>query len=261
MQPFYEERSGTLYAGRICRAPFPLHMHRDVELIFPLQGSAELTIGNDRREMKAGDCAVIFPMVLHSYNSVSADWDGACMIFPATVIPAYSSAFRDLQPGNALIGKGAYPAALSGIIGQIPSLSPDAPDEMKKAYIHLALAYLFPALSLKPKGHEEERDTVQRVLEYLSRHYTEPVSLVSLSDGLKISVSHLSHIFSRQLNINFRKYINILRVDHAKQLLQTDMPLTEICAACGYEDDRTFRRAFTDLQGVSPSEYRKLLLP
>lgn len=257
MKPFFEERSGTVYTGRICRVPFPMHMHGDVELIFPLQGSANVTAGNARYDMYPGDCAVIFPMVIHSYNSTSEDLDGVCMIFPANTIPSYSGAFRDLRPDSALIRKGSYPDDLCRMVKQVSLLPADAPDELKKAYIHLALAYLFPALSLKPKGHEEERDTVRRVLEYLAQHYTEPVSLNSLSEDLQISVSHLSHIFSQQLNINFRKYINILRIDHAKQLLQTGMTLTDICFACGYEDGRTFRRAFSSLQGMSPAEYRK----
>lgn len=258
MKPFFEEHSGIVYTGPICRFPYPVHMHGTVEVICPSRGYVDLTIGNRRHIVHPGDCAVVFPMTVHGYNSMPEDLSGVCMIFPADTVPAFSALFQDMCPDCPLVPADRLPVALPDIISKIASLPNDAPDELKKAYIHLTLALILPSLSLKPNGPEEEKDTVRRVLEHLARHYTEPVSLNSLSEDLKISVSHLSHIFSQQLKINFRKYINILRIDRARQLLQTGMTLTEIGFACGFEDSRTFRRAFSSLQGMSPAEYRKL---
>lgn len=54
-------------------------------------------------------------------------------------------------------------------------------------------------------------------------------------------------------------YINALRVEHAKQLMESNEKLTlsDITYACGYKNDTTFRRAFMEVEKCTPSEYLK----
>ena len=106
---------------------------------------------------------------------------------------------------------------------------------------------------------EKHVDTglTQQVLEYIAEHYREDITLESVARELGISRSHLSHIFSEQLNVNFRRYINTLRIDQASFLLQdTAMTVTEIGYACGYNNLRTFHRAFQNERGMQPGEFR-----
>jgi two-component system response regulator YesN len=73
-----------------------------------------------------------------------------------------------------------------------------------------------------------------------------------------ISQSHLSHLFSQRFHVNFRRFVNAIRVDRAKMLMRDPrMTLTSICYSCGYENIRTFRRAFVRESGMLPSEYQQ----
>ena len=102
-----------------------------------------------------------------------------------------------------------------------------------------------------------ESGTVKQVLQYISEHFTERLTLESIARELGISRSHLSHIFSQQLRINLRQYINTLRIDKARFLLRNpDLSVTEIAYMCGYENSRTFHRAFLSECGTQPSVYR-----
>lgn len=59
--------------------------------------------------------------------------------------------------------------------------------------------------------------------------------------------------------MSYYTYINTLRVGHAKQLMTSNqkLSLVDIAYACGYRNDTTFRRAFTEVEKCTPSEYYK----
>ena len=96
-----------------------------------------------------------------------------------------------------------------------------------------------------------------RVLSYLGLHYREQISLDTLADVMGVSRFHLSHLFSNKLGIGFKEYLNNLRVEYAKGLLRsTDQPISDVCTASGFENQRTFNRVFRDNTGSSPRDYR-----
>jgi two-component system response regulator YesN len=65
-------------------------------------------------------------------------------------------------------------------------------------------------------------------------------------------------VFSGKLKIGFREYINFLRISHAKTLLvETDMKVLAIMLECGFRNQSTFNRIFSEVCGVSPRTYRK----
>lgn len=69
---------------------------------------------------------------------------------------------------------------------------------------------------------------------------------------------YISDIFSGQLQTNFRRYLNHIRLEHAMQLIKiTNAPLTDIWAEAGFNSQRSFNRAFMEIMGMTPMEYRK----
>ena len=97
----------------------------------------------------------------------------------------------------------------------------------------------------------------------------EPITLETVAHALGVSRIHLSHIFSQQLRINFRQYINALRIDRACFLLRNpSYSISEIAYLCGYGNPRTFHRAFLTQCEVPvpnldllPADNRKQCLP
>lgn len=83
-------------------------------------------------------------------------------------------------------------------------------------------------------------------------------TLDDLEQESKIAKHHLSQFFSTTYGMNFNAYINKLRVEHAKQLLEKkdfDISVSELGDECGFNSRTSFFRAFKKYEGVSPSEY------
>lgn len=255
---FYEQRSENVFAGEICDHPFPAHVHDVVEIVCLLTGSMKMSIAGKQLLLLPGDIAISFPSIPHSYDEVSPNASGLSLIFtPDTIIEFYHT-FRTMQPVQPLLLAQEKAPELDAIISGLQKVvSQDQTTPLKLGYLHLFLSYMFASLPLTQAKRNPHSSLAYQVLQYVSEHFTEPLTLETTARALGISRIHLSHIFSQQLNINFRQYINILRIDRARQLLQDpSFSISQIAYLCGYGNQRTFHRAFLTQCGMPPNQFR-----
>lgn len=100
---------------------------------------------------------------------------------------------------------------------------------------------------------------ISAVIDYISTHYTEEIYLDNLAKMYNTSMKYLSRRISQHLNMPFKDYITKLRIDKAKELLETsEISITELFKATGFQNRAAFLRAFKLRLGITPSEYRKL---
>lgn len=103
-------------------------------------------------------------------------------------------------------------------------------------------------------------DSVEKAKEYLQEHFTEYISITKLSRELGISTSSLATIFKKQTGTTISVYIEIHRMEKAKELLSiTSLSIKEISYLCGYEDQNYFSRVFKKLVGISPKIFRETI--
>ena len=261
---FYEAKSNetaeVFFSGPICDHPFPMHVHDVVEMVCLKKGSMAMTIGGEKIFLSAGDIAVAFPTVPHSYDEVSEDAEGLTLIFVPGVIQEFHPAFRTMVPKSAWIPQRVQHNQVALLVDQMLMLTEEEMKQLRLGYLHLLVAYLMPAMNLVSVNRHVEMGLSYQVFHYISQHFTEPLSLESVAHALGISRIHLSHIFSQQLHINFRQYINTLRIDRACALLRDPAnSISQIAYLCGYGNPRTFHRAFLSQCNMPPKQYRARL--
>ena len=260
MNTFYEQRPEKLFIGEMTHYPVPTHVHSLAELMVLTRGSAVLTIDDIRCSLAPGDAVVVFPLVPHSYDILSSDVGGVAAIFPPDIIPEYAGTFHGLQPENPMLPASRTSLELRLAVDRLSRLNMDDDLPMCVAYLHVLLAGILHSLSYRPVYDYSERDLGHRILTYISEHAYEDITLESASHALGISASHLSHFFSEHLHTNFRRFINAIRIEHARLLMRDpNLTLTDICGACGYTNMRTFRRAFQQEMGCLPSDHQVTL--
>ncbi|TRX30616.1 helix-turn-helix transcriptional regulator [Flavobacterium sp. ZT3R18] len=94
----------------------------------------------------------------------------------------------------------------------------------------------------------------------LNDQFSDNLSLDYLSKTLNIHPVHLSRDFSKYFNSSFGEYIRKLKIEKSLQLIsQKKLDLTEIAFVCGFSDQSHFTRCFKEINGINPSEYRKIL--
>ncbi len=84
------------------------------------------------------------------------------------------------------------------------------------------------------------------------------VTLDTLATNLGVKRHHLSQILNQELAASFYTFINRLRVQHARALLEsTGRTVLDIAYASGYNNKASFYKAFRDIAGMTPSAYRQ----
>ena len=95
------------------------------------------------------------------------------------------------------------------------------------------------------------------VCSYLSQNCTENISLDDAADYAGFSRYHFSRLFKEKIGMTFSDYLASCRVERARQLLATtDLSISEVANASGYQEANSFSRLFKTRTGQSPSEYR-----
>ena len=99
---------------------------------------------------------------------------------------------------------------------------------------------------------------VQQAADWLAAHSEEPLSALALAAALNVSYRTLHRRFDAAAGMAPLAYLQALRVEQAKELLEgTSLSLERVVERVGYSDVPAFRRLFLRSVGLSPAQYRQ----
>ncbi len=98
------------------------------------------------------------------------------------------------------------------------------------------------------------------VTDYIKNNLTsDDLSQASMAEMAGISKDYFSRIFKNVTGMNYSKWLNLIRLEKATELLtHDDRTLTEIAMLSGFQSIPSFNRVFRNEKGMTPSEYRAL---
>lgn len=101
-------------------------------------------------------------------------------------------------------------------------------------------------------------DYINSALDYIKENLDQDLSLDLVASQVHLNKNYFSNLFKKTTGLCFCKYVNHLRIQRAKDLLQnTSYPLDYIAQKCGYKSQSHFGTTFSSYQGTSPGVYRK----
>jgi AraC-like DNA-binding protein len=99
---------------------------------------------------------------------------------------------------------------------------------------------------------------LRRVRDRIDREYARPLNVEALAAGVHMSSGHLSRQFREAYGESPYSYLMTRRIERAMALLRRgDLNVTEVCFEVGCSSLGTFSTRFSELVGMSPSEYRR----
>ena len=142
----------------------------------------------------------------------------------------------------------------------------EMPQELHKSYESAvsALSHREPEhesviVDMEKVGRSTKERQALLAIEYLHENYgNSELALKDVCEHLGMSISHFSGLFKDVTGKTFLKYLNGIRMEKAKQLLQeTDLKNYEIAEKVGFSDPHYFSIAFKKLTGLTPGRYSK----
>ena len=103
---------------------------------------------------------------------------------------------------------------------------------------------------------------LERLKRYVDGHYFERIDLQTAASVAGLEVKYFSVFFHAKTGIRFREWLSRQRVERAmEQMARQNHSITELAQMVGFQDLRTFERAFKKQTGMTPLAYKKSVRP
>ncbi len=256
-----------------------LHSHDFLELAYVVDGKVEHTFGDNQSLLHSGDYFIVDYGVAHRYRCVQGNSFELinCLFLPQFIDRSLTgcNSMRTLL-NNYLIRMSPdnLPAAPTnrvfhdedGTVRHLLNEMIAETDTQPPGYLELARCNLVKILLLTmrrictapnpaPMGNISRRIAMR-----LEKDCANAPTLSAWAKELHFSVSYLSNRFREETGTAYTAFLQQVRMENACRLLaNTDRPVTEVAALCGYQDIKTFYTVFRQHMGVPPGQFRHSL--
>jgi transcriptional regulator GlxA family with amidase domain len=111
-------------------------------------------------------------------------------------------------------------------------------------------------------SEQEAPDAFGGLVRWMRDNLRRSLDLESLAQRMHMSTRHLRRRFLAAFGVTPQRYVDDLRIESAKALLEhTSKPLKRIAAECGFASEEAMRRAFLRRVGIRPRDYRQRFSP
>lgn len=279
MRPFYENRlypsDIPLMIARLDNLAFLAHWHWEVELLYVSAGSIRVGVNKECRLLFPGELAICGSGDIHYYDGKGLQSRTILVLFRPALIGylngwpekgRFVSPFIDNRLWREINGGWMIRERIKELLGALERENAGQArcyDLFVKSFLielcAIALRH-FPAAAAEARpGQERPRNlqTMQEALQFLDQHYMEDLTLDQVARHLNLSSCHFSRLFNQISGMNFKAFLNSIRIGKAEQQIQnSSRPLIDIAYECGFNSVRTFNRAFQTLKGYPPSKLR-----
>lgn len=255
------------------------HWHDEAEILYFSGGEFRLEINMDSFPACSECLYFINPGELHSIITETSDnhWEDAVVFSPDILsFDSYDEAqIRLIDPirsGRLLFPRCITPehpafAPVKNAFQDIMcSFGQKKEEETGQLYVKSSLLYILATLSehslLTPteKNLDKRVESVKTALTYMKNNYQEKIYISDLARQVNLNEQYLCRLFKKVIGHSPMEYLNEYRIKQTRRLLEeTDLPVTEICLECGFNNMGNFLREFRKYTETTPLQYRKKL--
>ena len=256
---------------------FPLHCHEEIEIVLCDCGKCRYTVSGTDVDLEFGDIIIIMPWVLHSFRLVEEkDYFLAAtylfslnMIANHTVDVCASKYFlpmlsRKCNDYCVIRYHSEHYDEFRPIAIQLFDVYCERDPFFELKLKSLINDMMFKLLSygyIEIKSETPESDDVRlvrTVVDYISEHYMENITLAGLAELVSLSETGLSRLFRSVTGMSCIDYVIDYRLTKAMGLLRcSDKPIIEVAYETGFNNISYFNRTFKKRCNYTPSEFRK----
>lgn len=249
------------------------HCHDHYELYFHVSGGQKFGLDNDVYAMNRNEFILLPPFCMHGLacEGPMRSYERAYLNLTPELLNTLSCNQIDLEAFfRSYTGSGKHIFQMSdeesSVCVSIISSLQAMPETIDSLARYQACAGIIRILSIvcfvmsrteSVTATAVTNNVMQSVLTYINNNYTQPIRMDDVSHRFGISVSYLSHEFTKYTGRSVYDYVLYRRVMLAKEMIPSAQSLNAIAYQCGFNDYSNFLRSFNKLVGMSPREYRE----
>lgn len=238
------------------------HWHRSVELFAVYEGALKFYLNDEEHPLETGRFMLVNSNEIHSVDSPKPN--------RTIVLQIPLKTFEDYYTGEQFIRFTHHPrpqdAEVMRLIGEIYEAYEEQSCgyEMKVKSLYYMLLYIlvteYRETDVTPdmvKWHKN-LNRLSSITNYIKENYASDLSLEALAEIFGYSPTYLSRMFQKYAGINYKSYLQSVRVEQAfQELANTGHTVSEAALNNGFPNSKALAKAFQKKYGILPSEYRK----
>lgn len=251
-----------------------LHWHPELEMNLVVSGKAEVMINFESHVVSKGDIILINKEEVHGFfRYQSQDFNCKAVVFHLDFIGAKTPDDVFMELLSPLVNK---EKRFSNFIAQNAPVYRELKKhleqifllyEEKKPYYKLLLKseilmvfyLLFSSSSVKNGIRYSKRNaSMKTAIDFIAENYNRHISAEEAAAVAGYSKYHFLRIFKEAAGMEFSRYVNRVRFDHAVLLLkESNLSVTDIALATGFSDSAYFTKKFKEEFHTTPLSFRK----
>ena len=245
------------------------HYHDYYEIYYLFSGERRYLINSDLYDISRGDIILIKKNALHMTKELETPFGSNIKIY-LTDDAFYSlgengDRLKDCFKYNHIVFPENEQKYINGIFERIRDGYKNTGLFTKQlmtnsVYEILTAIYdkVFDNTEEFPIISENENEEILKAVRYIYNNFNKNLTLKNIAGYVNMNPSYFSRIFKKYTGLNLTDYINYIRIKNANSMLiNSNLPITEISANCGFDNQTYFCKVFKKINGCSAREFKK----
>ncbi|MEP6619064.1 MAG: AraC family transcriptional regulator [bacterium] len=244
--------------GTYVQQRFAPHMHETYAIGVIERGAAKCRYRGEDVIHREGDVVTIEPDEVHTGEAADEfGWSYRMMYLPRELMARYGT-LDGSQPHFAR--SGYTDPELAKDVARLHDFLETESDVLRQASMMTAVLHTVCeryAQRPLPADTRVPSAALSQVRDYLEAHFAQSVSLAELATLARVSPFHLIRQFRRRYGLPPYMFLELIRVQRAKAMLQQGARVSDVAFATGFSDQSHLTRRFKRVVGVPPGRYAK----
>lgn len=249
----------------------PFHWHRELEILYILNGHATVNMDGERYELNPLDAIVMDYAKIHEVIYELPQTMGICIHVSRQMLRRFlvDSELLAIQCTGQWLTQEQQPyySELCSYLKELTVLyvNQNQTYQLKSTALILEiLASLIehfsePVTKSVSAAKSGNMERLEQICDYVEHHYKEEITLQDAADELGLNKEYFCRFFKQNTGSSFIQYVNQVRINYIYQdLLHTEDSVQEIMERHGFFNQKLFYRMFKERYDSTPREVRNM---
>lgn len=259
------------------------HFHEECQLTYTLESEGRRMVGDSIENFSSDELILVgsnLPHVWHNSNQYFSDADPqpharsvSIFIHPDKILDLFN------EPENIQRIKNFFQLAKrglkfgDGVKNQLKELMLDVASKTEEIGRLISVLEILNLLC-STKDYEllaspgyinsyqlKDNDRMDKILKYVFDHFNQEILLSTAAEMTNMNKQAFCRYFKNRTQKTFVAFVNEVRIGHACKLMaQSDQQISELAYSCGFNNLSNFNKFFKLAKGVTPKEYKRMLV-
>ncbi|MDD2533374.1 MAG: AraC family transcriptional regulator [Eubacteriales bacterium] len=230
------------------------HFHSSLEIIYVRGGEVRATLDGRSQTIGPGEIILVPSYVVHHF-ATDISSDTLLLIVPLDYLPGLKATFQKKSFSRNFIKDPQESSEFLSCLEILASEKYPPEHPVFRGYVQVIVGLALEYGLLIEDSHDPTGELGRDILTFLQDNFREDLALDQLAAHFGYSKSRFSHIFNERFQTTLSAYLNSLRCRHAASLLLTGVPQLDAAMQSGFDNIRTFYRAFSQYFQETPKSY------